>query len=165
MEYLIIQMWLCLLVAALLGAIIGYWLAKYTYRTKLNELETKWRHKLDQQKTEYLPEIEKEAKPVIVDTTTDIISKAEQTSYEIEEVEGIGKNYGKKLRDIGLTTTQQLLDKCCTMDGRIEVANHIGIEDFVIHKWASMSDLMRVKVSKVNSLNSWFMLVLIQHKI
>ena len=30
------------------------------------------------------------------------------------------------------------------MEGRIEVANHIGIEDFVIFKWACIADLMRI---------------------
>ena len=30
------------------------------------------------------------------------------------------------------------------MNGCITVAEHVGIEDFVVSKWASMSDLMRI---------------------
>ena len=49
MNYLISQMWLCLLLAALLGAVIGYWLAKCSSQSKLDELEADWRNKLDEQ--------------------------------------------------------------------------------------------------------------------
>ena len=71
-------------------------------------------------------------------------SMAEQSSYDVEEIEGIGKSYGKKLRDLGISTTEQLLNQCCNLDGRIYVAEQIGIEDFVVQKWASMADLMRI---------------------
>ena len=146
MSYLITQMWLCLLIASLLGAVIGYWLAKYSCRSKLKELEADWQKKLKQKKSSEVvvqKDVDTSTIPVI-ETVERTISKADQTSYEVEEVEGIGNNYGKKLRDKSIATTQQLLDRCCDLDGQIEIANHIGIEDFVIRKWASMSDLMRV---------------------
>ncbi len=137
-------MWLCLLLAALLGAVFGWWLAKSSCCTKLDDLDASWKKKLDEQDQEYSTKLAEVNKPIAAGTAAGLISKAEQTSYEIEEVEGIGKSYGNKLRDKGIATTQQLLQKCCQMDGRIEVANHIGIEDFVVSKWASMCDLMRV---------------------
>ncbi len=137
-------MWLCLLLAALLGALIGWWLAKSSCQSKLNDLEASWRRKLDDKTNEHSRKLEEASIPAAAGTADAIISLAEQTSYEIEEVEGIGKNYGKKLREMGISTTEQLLNKCYNMDGRIEVAEQIGIEDFVIHKWASMCDLMRL---------------------
>ncbi len=142
MNYLITQMWLCLLLATLLGAVIGYWLAKCSSQKRLDELEADSSNKLDEQN--HSNQIKEISKPPTEDIAKDTIAKARQTSYEVEEVEGIGKSYGAKLRDSGISTTQELLDKCSNMDGRIEIANHIGIEDFVIRKWASMSDLMRV---------------------
>ncbi len=144
MSYLIQQMWLCLLLAAILGALIGWWLAKSSCRSKLDDLDASWRHKLDDQDRDYSRKLENASKPVAAGTTASMISMAEQTSYEVEEVEGIGKSYGQKLRDIGISTTEQLLNQCCNMNGRVTVAEHVGIEDFVVHKWASMSDLMRI---------------------
>ena len=144
MSYLIQQMWLCLLLAALLGVIIGWWLAKTSCRSKLNDLDASWQKKVDELDQEYATKLTEANKPAAAGTAAGVISKAEQVSYEIEEVEGIGKSYGNKLRDKGITTTQQLLDQCCNIDGRIEIANHIGIEDFVVYKWASMCDLMRI---------------------
>ena len=38
----ILQMWICLLVAGLLGAILGWLFAKATGRSKLKELENSW---------------------------------------------------------------------------------------------------------------------------
>ncbi len=136
-------MWLCLLGAALIGAVIGYWLAKFSSQTKPVELKADRREKLDED--DHSQQIVDTTEPLTTLTTVDTSSKADLSSYDVEEVEGIGENFGSKLRDKGISTTQDLLEKCSNMDGRIEVANHIGIEDFVILKWASMSDLMRVK--------------------
>ena len=144
MSYLISQMWLCLLLAALLGALIGWWLAKSSCRSKLDDLEASWRSSLDQKERDYSQKLDEASQSVAAGTTAPMISMAEQTSYEVEEVEGIGPSYGKKLRDMGISTTEQLLNQCCTMSGRITVAEHVGIEDFVVRKWASMSDLMRL---------------------
>jgi hypothetical protein len=151
MSYLIQQMWLCLLLAALLGALIGWWLAKSSYRSRLDELDASWRHKLEDSTNDHarkLAEISKTATAPIavaeVVAAAPAVSMTEQTSYEVEEVEGIGSSYGKKLRDMGISTTEQLLNQCFNTDGCVTVAEHVGIEDFVIRKWASMSDLMRL---------------------
>ena len=143
MSYLIQQMWLCLLLAALLGALIGWWLAKSSCRNKLDDLDASWRRKLDDQERDHSRKL-KDASTPAAGTAASMISMAEQTSYEVEEVEGIGKSYGQKLREIGISTTEQLLNQCCNMNGRVTVAEHVGIEDFVVRKWASMSDLMRL---------------------
>ncbi|MEJ2116279.1 MAG: DUF4332 domain-containing protein [Gammaproteobacteria bacterium] len=143
MSYLIQQMWLCLLLASLIGAFIGWWFAKSTYRSKLDDLDAKWQRRLDEKESDYSRGLEINDK-LSADVAAPIVSIAEKSSYDVEEIEGIGKNYGKKLRDMGISTTEQLLNQCCNLDGRITVAEQIGIEDFVVHKWASMADLMRV---------------------
>ena len=144
MSYLISQMWLCLLIAALLGFIIGHLLTKLSNQKKLNNLEINWQRKLDEKEKDYTSKLTKIDAPAVSISEKKVITKAEKTSYSVEEIEGIGESYSKKLRDKNITTTQQLLDKCGDIEGRIEVANHIGIEDFVIFKWASMADLMRI---------------------
>ncbi len=45
MTYLIAEMLLCLLVAFLLGLLVGYWLGRYRRREQTSRLEEKWRLK------------------------------------------------------------------------------------------------------------------------
>jgi hypothetical protein len=154
MSYLITQLWICLLIAAAIGAIFGYWLAKSSCRKNLDELDANWQRKFDKSinnQTQNLSDTNASATipaAASIEEIEDVAPIAaavnDLSSYDIEEVEGIGKSYGKKLRDMGISTTEQLLNKCCNLDGRIMVAEQIGIEDFVVHKWASMSDLMRI---------------------
>jgi predicted flap endonuclease-1-like 5' DNA nuclease len=66
-------------------------------------------------------------------------------SYSIEDIEGIAKVYGGKLRAVGIKTTGQLLTKGCTPKGRKDLANETGISEHLILKWADMADLMRIK--------------------
>lgn len=164
MSYLIQQMWLCLLLAALLGALFGWWFGKSSCRSKLDDLDSSWRRKLEDSTNDHALKLAKTRKstpavitevvaapvaevavsPVAEVATAAVVPIVEQSSYEVEEVEGIGPSYGKKLRDMGISTTEQLLNQCYNTDGCVTVAEHVGIEDFVIRKWASMSDLLRL---------------------
>jgi len=144
MSYLILQMWSCLLLAAVIGAIFGYWIAKSSCRSKLDDLNASWKRKLEDSKQDNSQNFEADNNPAAAESTAATVSILEQTSYEVEEVEGIGPNYGKKLRAMGISNTEQLLNQCRNIDGCVTVAEQVGIEDFVIRKWASMSDLMRL---------------------
>ena len=65
-------------------------------------------------------------------------------NMKIEEIEGIGPAYGEKLRDAGITDTDQLLELCCTKKGRSQTAEKTGISEGQILKWANMADLFRI---------------------
>lgn len=65
-------------------------------------------------------------------------------NYPIEEIEGIGPVYGKKLSAAGITTTAKLLDRCASAKGRREVADKTGLDDGQLLKWANLADLMRI---------------------
>ena len=65
-------------------------------------------------------------------------------SYKIDDVEGIGPAYAKKLAAASITNTDHLLDKCCTPAGRKAVAEATGLSESVILKWTNMADLMRI---------------------
>ena len=64
--------------------------------------------------------------------------------YKIEEIEGIGPTFAKKLSAANIDNTETLLEKCCTPSGRKNVAKETGLNESQLLKWSNMADLMRV---------------------
>jgi len=64
--------------------------------------------------------------------------------YKIQEIEGIGPAYAKKLEKANIFTTDDLLKYCASAKGRKEVAEKTGIDPSVLLKWTNMADLMRI---------------------
>ena len=65
-------------------------------------------------------------------------------SYKIEEIEGIGPEYGQKLRDVDIQTTDDLLRRCGDKKGREGVSTETGISEKLILEWVNLADLMRI---------------------
>jgi predicted flap endonuclease-1-like 5' DNA nuclease len=65
-------------------------------------------------------------------------------SYKIDEIEGIGPTYREKLASAQITTTDHLLELCCSAGGRKQVADKTGISEKQLLNWSNMADLMRV---------------------
>jgi predicted flap endonuclease-1-like 5' DNA nuclease len=63
----------------------------------------------------------------------------------IIDIEGIGPAYKKKLKAVGVSTTETLLEVAGTPKGRKELAEKTGIGDALILEWANLSDLYRIK--------------------
>ncbi|MFG1203314.1 DUF4332 domain-containing protein [Xanthobacter aminoxidans] len=66
-------------------------------------------------------------------------------SYPIIEIEGVGAVYAEKLKAVGITTTEGLLEKAKSPKLRKELAASTGIDESRVLKWANMADLMRIK--------------------
>lgn len=66
-------------------------------------------------------------------------------SYKIDEIEGIGSSYAEKLGAAGLSTTDHLLEKAASKQGRQALAGATGISESLILKWANHADLFRIK--------------------
>lgn len=66
-------------------------------------------------------------------------------SYPIDTIEGIGPVMGEKLKTVGITTTEGLLEAAKAPKGRKELAEKTGIAEKTVLKWANMADLMRIK--------------------
>ena len=64
---------------------------------------------------------------------------------KLENVEGIGATYAKKLTTAGLKTTGELLEACKTRKGRSTVAKTSGVSEKRLLSWANKIDLFRVK--------------------
>jgi predicted flap endonuclease-1-like 5' DNA nuclease len=62
----------------------------------------------------------------------------------IVDVEGIGPVYGEKLEAVGVTTTDDLLQRGATQKGREELEAASGIGRVLILKWVNRVDLYRI---------------------
>jgi len=65
-------------------------------------------------------------------------------SAKIEDIEGIGPVYGKKLNGEGIKTTDDLLEAGSTKKGRKELAEKTGITEKLILEWVNRADLFRI---------------------
>ena len=64
---------------------------------------------------------------------------------KIEDIEGIGPTYARKLLEAGIKTVDDLLEAGCTRKGREELAERTGISSKLILEWVNLSDLFRIK--------------------
>jgi uncharacterized membrane protein HdeD (DUF308 family)/predicted flap endonuclease-1-like 5' DNA nuclease len=64
---------------------------------------------------------------------------------DIEYVEGIGPAYGQKLKDIGIPTPKDLLERGATSRGRDDIAEQTGISGSLVLKWVNHCDLFRIR--------------------
>jgi len=63
----------------------------------------------------------------------------------IEEIEGIGPAYAKKLRSAGVRTCEGLLKRGGSKKGRNELSEATGFDPKTLLEWVNRSDLMRVR--------------------
>ena len=64
---------------------------------------------------------------------------------KIEDIEGIGPVYAKKLTEAGITSVAQLLKVGAGPKGREELAKKAGIDRKLILEWVNHADLYRIK--------------------
>jgi len=64
---------------------------------------------------------------------------------KLTKVEGIGEIYAQKLRGAGIATTQALLEKGASPQGRQEIAEKTDISEKLILEWVNHVDLFRIK--------------------
>src|SRR6476469_6017221 len=63
----------------------------------------------------------------------------------IEDIEGIGPGYAAKLKDMGISTVEKLLERGASRSGRQEIASTTGIRDDQVLRWVNHADLYRIK--------------------
>jgi predicted flap endonuclease-1-like 5' DNA nuclease len=66
-------------------------------------------------------------------------------NYKIDDIEGIGPAYAKKLAAADIKTTQDLLDKCGARKGRKAIAKLADISEKLLLTWTNMADMVRIK--------------------
>ena len=60
-------------------------------------------------------------------------------------IEGIGETYARQLKMIGISTTEALLERGSTPNGRDEIAEKSGISGKLVLEWVNRADLFRIK--------------------
>jgi PAS domain S-box-containing protein len=63
----------------------------------------------------------------------------------IEKIEGIGPVYARKLLEVEVKTTDDLLNQGKSRKGRQDLVEKTGISSLLILKWVNMADLMRIR--------------------
>jgi predicted flap endonuclease-1-like 5' DNA nuclease len=63
---------------------------------------------------------------------------------KLTDVEGIGPAYARDLQDAGIATTEALLEKGASPQGRKEIAEKTGISGTLILRWVNHVDLFRI---------------------
>jgi len=63
----------------------------------------------------------------------------------LNEIEGIGPTYAKKLAAVGVKTAEELLERGATKRGRETLAEKTGISEKLVLEWVNLADLFRVK--------------------
>jgi len=61
------------------------------------------------------------------------------------KIEGVGPEYARKMKMLGISTTQALLERGASPQGRQEVAEMSGISEKLILEWVNRADLFRIK--------------------
>jgi len=132
MSYLIMQMLICLLIAFILGLILGWLLCKLFGCCKAKGASCD---------TAVAPAMA--AVPDVVDLDTSV--NLDGDGYGIETLEGIGPQTGDSFRGYGVATVGDYLRKLNQPEQREEAAASLGMSRVkMLHDWASMSDLLRV---------------------
>lgn len=63
---------------------------------------------------------------------------------KVEEIEGIGPAYAAQLREAGVETSDELLERAGPKAGRDAMAASTGISGKLLLAWANACDLMRI---------------------
>jgi predicted flap endonuclease-1-like 5' DNA nuclease len=71
--------------------------------------------------------------------------KGEATMASTIAIEGIGDVYAGKLKGVGVTTVEALLERGATPQGREDLAEATGISGKLILEWVNHADLFRIK--------------------
>lgn len=63
----------------------------------------------------------------------------------LKGIEGIGDEYSKRLKDVGILSVQALLDKGALAKGRHELSRSTGIPETQLLRWLNNADLFRIR--------------------
>jgi len=87
----------------------------------------------------------KQPKQKVIKVTKASVTEPAPRSARVDEIEGIGSQYSKKLNKAGINTTEELLEVGGTKQGRKELSEKTGISETIILEWVNKADFFRIK--------------------
>lgn len=160
MTYLISQMLLCLLAAAFLGFLLGWLLRGIGCREREGDLRIELEGARGQARRWEAQAREWEARAgsgraasasrseAPTADTTRAPAPAPTARYlpgfPVEEIEGIGAGFGKRLAAMGISSTALLLRESRADGGKARMAKACGVDADTVSTWATMADLLRI---------------------
>ena len=151
MDYLIQEISALLAAAFLLGAIYGWVVRAIRSQRDLSSHLDRHEQELKQLRSENDALKERIEQLELIPA-----SGAEedwQDEYPIKVIEDIEASTLNKLADMNIKTTKQLWKFCDTEEKVYQLAEKIGVEDFAIQRWVSISQLLRVANIEANEAN------------
>jgi PAS domain S-box-containing protein len=94
------------------------------------------------------PEVQEEPQPELEPANEEVapaVITSRRRLIAIEKIEGIGPVYARKLSEVGIKTTDDLLNQGKSRKGREELVEKTAISSLLILKWVNMADLMRIR--------------------
>ncbi len=65
-------------------------------------------------------------------------------AYSVKDLKDLSDNFAAKLKEIGVDTTEELLEKAGSATGRKQLAEEIGAVPQQLLTWVNEADLMRI---------------------
>ena len=87
----------------------------------------------------------KPKKQMVVKVAKKTVTEPTPRSAKVEEIEGIGYAYSRRLNKAGINTTDELLKAGGTKQGRKELSEKTGVSETIILEWVNKADLFRIK--------------------
>ncbi|MEE9336878.1 MAG: DUF4332 domain-containing protein [Methylococcaceae bacterium] len=132
MGYLITQIIICLLIAVMIGFVIG-WLLRGLGLEVDDEDMPKYKNQgaVD---TSFLDE----------DVDLEPVTIAPSISHKIEKIDGLEKGMVKVLHKNGIKTTKDLIEKCSSKHGLQRIISSTEALESTVKQWVSLADIMRI---------------------
>jgi len=161
MTYLIGQILLCLLAAFVLGFLLGWLLRGIGCMDKIGALQSRLAAAETRAATEAArakaatAEAEEARRRAAASSEAQANAEAGAAAakaaaeiyipgYPVEEIEGIGPGFGRRLRAEGITTTDRLLMESQSPEEVAFIAQTCEVDHDTVRSWATMADLLRI---------------------
>lgn len=142
MSYLIQEISLYLFIAFVIGALYGWLVRGVRSERDLNSQLVRHEQELQKLTAENASLAERIEQLELIPASG--AGEDWQSEYSLEVISDIESSTLPKLAGLQIHTTKDLWKYCDTDDAVYDLATKIGVEDFAIQRWVSISQLLRV---------------------
>lgn len=142
MSYLVQEISLFLLGAFIVGVVYGWIVRGIRAQRDLNNMLDRHEHEIAQLRNENALLADRVEQLELIPASG--AGEDWQDEYPLNEIKDIEASTLTKLADLQISTTKDLWKFCSNDDAVYDLAEKIGVEDFAIQRWVSISQLLRV---------------------